>query len=103
MQLYNKDDKHPIEKLSVQVTLQRIIKQVKFVSVEVQEDDWITEADGSGHLDGKKILEKGVELGKNDQEGWEDESVEVILNPIQRPAPLKDGDKMVPLDIRFKK
>lgn len=75
------------EGLAVQFTLQKIIKQYNFVSVEVTEEDWNNNPDGTMKLNAKKLAAKAIELGKELKEGWELESEEIIMNPIQRPKP----------------
>jgi len=97
MSLYIKGKK--IEKLSVQFTLQKITKQYKIIRVEVSEDDWKLNENGSTTMNGKRLAEKALELGQHEinNDGWKEESTEVILNPLQRPE-INPGDKIIKLN-----
>jgi hypothetical protein len=49
---------------SVSFRLQRETTEVAFVSVPVTEDLKIAQPDGTGRIDGAKMIERAVELGK---------------------------------------
>ena len=70
---------------SIQFTLQKIIKQYKQVSVPLTDDLWKKNEKGTLSPDVEKLEAIAIELGKKESTGWQDESVEIILNPIQKP------------------
>ncbi len=69
---------------SISVTLQRLTKESVNVSVPLTPDLLIENTDGTSSPDAEKLFLKAVQLGSI-TEGWELESSEISINPIQRP------------------
>ena len=69
---------------SISVSLERVSKEFVNVSVPITNDVMIKNEDGTSSPDGEKIFARAVELGSS-AEGWQTESVEISLNPVQRP------------------
>ena len=66
---------------SVQVTVQRTIKEYGFVSVLVTSDL----VGDNGKLNVEKLMECAKQSASSDKMSWYGESLEVDLNPLQKP------------------
>ena len=84
---------------SISVRLQRTVVQAGYVSVLVTHDLIRDEpdVDGEFHMDTKKLFARAVELGSQLDE-WEDESVDVVVHPIQKSPPIRGDQREIPRD-----
>ena len=71
---------------SISVRLQRITTEEYYVSVPVTGAVMADQPDSDGrhHLDGAKVFDAAVELGRTTSDGWLVESREIVVHPIQK-------------------
>jgi len=70
--------------VSIRVRLRRTTQESLFVHVPLTEDLWKDpNADGSRNLDGEKVIQRGVEIGRELDQGWELEDTTIIPHPWQ--------------------
>ena len=72
---------------SVSLRLRRIMYEDGYVSVPVTEALSSLSEDGTWHLDGQKVFDEGVRLGRDPRMEWQVESVEIEVHPLQAPRP----------------
>jgi hypothetical protein len=72
---------------SVSFRIQRITTEAGFVSVPVTADLILPQADGTGRIDVKRMVERAIEMGHSPEVEWQAESEQVQPHPIQSPPP----------------
>ena len=72
---------------SVSLRLQRVTHEYAFVKVPVTEAVMDEQPDGSWRLNGKKIFDAGVELGRGNEVAWVPEEESIHPHPLQTPPP----------------
>ena len=70
--------------VSIRVRVQRTTKESLFVHVPITDDLWKEpNAEGTRNLDGEKVIQRGVEIGRGSEQGWEVESTAITPHPRQ--------------------
>ena len=72
---------------SISVRLQRVTTEFAHVSVPVTPDIMIPQADGTGRIDGARMVQRAIELGSAAGVTWQVEEQQVQPHPIQTPPP----------------
>ena len=72
---------------SISVRLQRVTTEFAFVSVPVAPDIMIQQPDGTGRIDGARMVVQAIELGSAPGVTWQVEEQRVLPHPIQTPPP----------------
>ena len=67
--------------------LQRTTTEVAFVSVPVTADLMTEQPDGTGRIDGARMVQRAVEMGQAPGVAWQPEGRQVQPHPIQTPPP----------------
>lgn len=81
----------PVPTYSISVRLQRTTTEFAFVSIPATADLIAEQPDGTGRLDAARMIERGVEMGKQPGVAWQHESQEVQPHPLQVPPPWAEG------------
>ena len=88
-------DESGVPTYSISFRLQRTTTEVAFVKVPVTADLLIRQPDGTGRIDGAKMVERAIALGQNSGVSWQAEKQEVQPHPIQTPPPGVSGSSGV--------
>jgi hypothetical protein len=84
------DSEQQYQTHAISFKLQRTTLESTYVSVPVTQDVVIVQPDGSVKLDVDKLVTYAIEMGSKPECGWEVESSDVQLHPIQMPQPGDD-------------
>jgi hypothetical protein len=72
---------------SVQLRVQRIIREDAFVSVPVTSAVLRQADDGTQRIDPEALFSAALHIARDPQVTWQEESIEVVAHPLQTPLP----------------
>ena len=72
---------------SISVRLQRVTTESAHISVPVTEDIMIRQPDGTGRIDGAKMVQRAIELGRSPGVAWQVEGQQVQPHRSRRRYP----------------
>jgi hypothetical protein len=72
---------------SISLRLRRVTYEYAFVKVPVTDAVIDQQPDGSGRLNGKRVFDVGVELGRSSEVVWYPEEQSIEPHPLQTPPP----------------
>lgn len=72
---------------SVQLRVQRVIREDAFISVPVTAAVLRQADDGTQRIDSEAFLSAALLLARDPQVAWQQESIEVVAHPLQIPLP----------------
>jgi len=84
MLLHTSEEPGKMQTYSISIRLQRTTTEYAYVSVPVNDDLLVKQADGIGRVDPAKLGEISIALGKSDEVRWHPEDQNIQMHPMQQ-------------------